>query len=143
MQTKTVLAALTAVLAFALLPAFASADAGSAVQADLSQLSTDVKALHDTLLPDLAAVTAAAQKADKTGLRAAVQKFRGDRRAAWKTVREDRHQLRVDLKAANDPSLKDTVKAAVAANQALLKEVRQDARQALAAAIALRGSSSG
>jgi hypothetical protein len=146
MKTTTVLAVLTVALAAALVPAFASAaDPGATVQADLTQLSTDVKALHDTLLPDLAAVTAAAQKSDKTGTRAAVKQFRTDRRSGWQTVIQDRKQLRTDLKAARDANvtgLKDTVKAGVTANQALLKEVRQAAAQALAAVKALRGAGS-
>ena len=145
MKTKTVLAVLTVVLAAALAPAFASAaDPAAAVQADLTQLSTDIKALHDGLLPDLAAVTAAAQKGDKAGVKAALVKLRTDNHALRPVVRKDRRQLRVDIRAARSAGaigLKETVKASVTANQALLKEVRQSAKQARDAVKALRGSS--
>jgi len=145
MKVKTVLAVLTVVVAASLVPAFASAtDPGAAVQADLTQLSTDVKALHDGLLPDLAAVTAAAQRADKSGVKAALVKLRTDNRALRPAVRKDRHQLRVDLRAARTAGvtgLKDTVNASITANQALLKELRQAANQARDAVKALRGSS--
>jgi hypothetical protein len=143
MKTLLVLSACVLVAAFA--PTLASAaDPSTTVQADLTQLSTDVKTLHDTLLPDLAAITAAAQKGDKAGAKTAFQKFRTDRRSAFQTVHQDRHQLRLDLKAAKDAGvtgLKDTVKSAVAANQTLIKDVRQAVQQAIAAVKALRGSS--
>jgi hypothetical protein len=58
---------------------------------------------------------------------------------------QDRRQLRTDLRAARDAhltGLKDGMKAAVTSNQALLKEVRRAAAQALAAVKALRGAGS-
>ena len=144
MKIKTALALLTFALAATLVPSFASAaDPAGAVQADLTQLSTDVKALHDTLLPDIAAVTTAAQNGDKAGTKDALKKLRTDRRSARRTVLVDRHQLRLDLKAAKDAGaagVKDTVKSAVTADQALLREVRQAAKQAHAAVKALHGS---
>ena len=143
---KTLLSLVACTLVAALVPALASsADPASTVQADLTQLSTDVMALHDTLLPDLTAITTAAQNGDKAGTRAAVAKWRADRRSVWPQVIQDRHQLRLDVKsakAAGVTGLKDTVKSAVAANQALLKEVRDAAQHARAAVKALRGSSS-
>jgi hypothetical protein len=142
---KTLLSLVACTLVAALVPALASsADPASTVQADLTQLSTDVKTLHDTLLPDLTTITSAAQNGDKAGTRAAVAKWRADRRSVWPLVMQDRHQLRLDVKsakAAGVTGLKDTVKSAVAANQALLKEVRDAAQQARAAVKALRGSS--
>jgi uncharacterized protein (AIM24 family) len=143
MKTKTVIAAILAALVAGLVPAFASADSG-AVQSDLAQLSTDVKAAHDAFVKDFGDITAAAQNGDKAGVKTAVGNLRTDRRALLPAVRKDRHQLRVDLKAAKAAGvtgLADTVKASVSGNRALIKEVRQAGKQALQALRALRGSS--
>ena len=75
---RTLLAALLVALAAVLVPSFAAADPGSAVQADLTQLSTDLQAAHDTLVADLGAVATAAQAGDKTGAIAAIKKARSD-----------------------------------------------------------------
>ena len=45
---RALLAALPVTLAAVLVPSFAAADPGSAVEADLTQLSTDLKAAHET-----------------------------------------------------------------------------------------------
>lgn len=147
MKTKTQLASLLAILAIAVVPAVALADdPGAAVKADVAQLTTDVKAAHDSLIADLAAVTADAQKGDKAATRADVKKFRSDRRSALHTIVGDRKQLRSDLKAAHDanvdPStLKPVVQAARAQNKAALEDLHQAADAARAAVKALLQSS--
>ena len=69
---RTLLAVLLVALAAVLVPSFAAADPGSAVQADLTQLSTDLKSAHDALVADLGAVTTAAQAGDNAGAIAAI-----------------------------------------------------------------------
>lgn len=149
MKTRTVFAALLVTLAVAVVPALALADdPGAAVKADVAQLSTDVKTAHDALITDLAAVTADAQKGDKSATRADVEKVRSDRRSLLAPIRADRRQLRADLKAARDAgvdptTLKPIVQAAREQNKAALEEVRQAAQQARAAVKALiQGSKS-
>jgi hypothetical protein len=91
---KTTLpAALFVVLAAVLAPSFAAADPGSAVQADLTQLSTDLQATHDTLVADFGAVGTAAQAGDKAGDIAAITKARSDAQTLLQAVQKDRLQL--------------------------------------------------
>jgi hypothetical protein len=142
---RALLAALLVALAAVLVPSFAAADPGSAVQADLTQLSTDIKAAHDTLVADLGAVTTAAQAGDKAGAIAAITKARSDAQTLLPAVQKDRAQLRADVKlakAANVTGLQAEVKAAVQANRALIKEIRQARRDARHAIRSLRHSSS-
>ena len=129
---RTLLAALLVALVAVLVPSFAAADPGSAVQADLTQLSTDVQAAHDALVADLGAVTTAAQAGDKAGAIAAI------RRPARTPRRSCRPSRRIALssapivklaKAANVTGLQAEVKTAVQANRALIKEIRQARRR--------------
>src|SRR4051794_25455322 len=104
-MTKILFASLLVAVAVALVPAAGLADAGSAVQADLTQLSTDLQTLHDTLVPDLQAVTAAAQSGDRAATKAAVVKARTDGKALRPALAADRKQLVVDLEAAKAAGL--------------------------------------
>ena len=142
---RTLLAALLVALVAVLVPSFAAADPGSAVQADLTQLSTDIQAAHDALVADLGAVTTAAQTGDKDGAIAAVKKARADGQTLLPAVQKDRGQLRADVKlarAANVTGLAAEVKTAVQGNRALIKEIRQARRQAAKAIRSLRHSKS-
>jgi hypothetical protein len=145
MKTKTLFAVALVALVAAFVPALSSADAGSAVQADLTQLSSDITAAHDALIADFGAITTAAQAGDKTALRTAIGELRSDRQSLLPAVQNDRKQLLVDLKAAraaNVTGLRDTVKAAIAANRAQIREIRQARHDARAAIRALRHATS-
>ena len=142
---RALLAALLVALAVVLVPSFAAADPGSAVQADLTQLSTDVQAAHDALVTDLDAVTAAANAGDKAGAIAAIGKARSDAQTLLPAVQKDRAQLRTDVKlakAGNVSGLQAEVKTTVQANRALSKEIRQARRDARKAIRSLRHSKS-
>ena len=78
MKTKTMLAALLICLAAVLVPGLASGDAGPAVQADLTQLGTDLTTAHNTLVTDATNVTTAANSGDKTAAKAALATLRSD-----------------------------------------------------------------
>ena len=142
---KTLLAALLVAFVAVLVPSFAAADPGSAVQADLTQLSTDVQAAHDALVADFGAVTTAAQAGDKAGAIAAMKKARADRQTLLPAVQKDRGQLRADVKLAHAASvagLAAEVKTAVHGNRALIREIRQARRQAAHALRSLSHSKS-
>src|SRR5262249_40190478 len=105
-------------------------------QTDLGVLATDIRTYHDTLLPDLATVTAAARANDGAGVIAALAKLTSDRRAVSQVVLRDRHQLRVDLTAAaaaRVTGLTATVTAAIMPNHLLLRDVRLAERTELRA----------
>jgi hypothetical protein len=144
-MNKTIVAAVLVVLVAVLVPSFAAADPGSAVQADLTQLSGDVKTAHDTLVPDLGAVIAAAQAGDVAGAKAAIQKARGDAKSLLPAVQKDRRQLRTDLEAARAAGvtgLAAEVKAAVQVDHPLVRDIRQARRQALLAILEARHAKS-
>jgi hypothetical protein len=141
MKTKTTLATLLIALAAVVVPALAPGDAGSTVQADLVKLSADVKTAHDALVPDLAAVTTAAQGGDKNGVRAAVVKLRSDGSTLLPAVQADRKQLVSDVKsarAAGTTGLRLEVRAAVKGNRVASRELRQARREARKAVRAFR-----
>jgi hypothetical protein len=147
MKPKTLLASLLVTFAVAVVPAVALADdPGSAVKADVAQLTADVKAAHDGLIADLGALTADAQKGDRAAVRLDVDKLRSHRHSLIGPIRSDRKQLRSDLQAARDakvdPStLKPVLQAARAQNRTALEEIHQAAGQARDALKALRQSS--
>jgi hypothetical protein len=141
-KTKTILALTFAALVFALGAALASADAGSAVQADLTQLGGDISAAHSTLIPDFNAITTAAQNGDKAAVIADIKQAQSDAATLLPAIRTDRGQLVSDLTAARGAhitGLGATVKAALVADQAAIKDIRDAARQARHAVQALRG----
>jgi hypothetical protein len=118
---------LVAVVTAAVTAVAAADDPSTAVQTDLGVLASDIRTYHDTLLPDLASVTAAARANDRTGLLAALAKLTADRRAVAQVVLRDRHQLRADLTAAaaaGVTGLTATVNAAIVPNHLLLRDVR-------------------
>jgi hypothetical protein len=142
---KTLPAALFVALAAVLVPSFAAADPGSAVQADLTQLSTDLQAAHDTLVADFGTVGTAAQAGDKTGAIAAIEKARSAAQALLPAVQKDRLQLRADVKlarAANVTGLASEVKTAIKGDRGLSKDIRQARRDARKAIRSLRHSKS-
>lgn len=140
--------ALFALMLVALLPALggaaASADPGSAVQSDLTQLAGDIAAAHTTLIGDFDAITAAAQKGDKAGVIADIKQARADAANLLPPIKSDRSQLSTDLQAARGAhvtGLGATVKAALAADRAAINDIRVAGQQARDAVQALRGSS--
>ena len=142
MKTKTILALTLVALAFTLGAALASADAGSTVQADLTQLAGDISAAHSTLIPDFDAITAAAQKGDKAGVMTDIKLAKSDAANLLPAIRTDRSQLVSDLKAARGAHLTGlgaAVKAALAADKAELTDIRDAAQQAKNAVQGLRG----
>jgi hypothetical protein len=145
MRIRGILALLSVALVTAAIPVVAAADdPGSAVQADLAVLANDVRTFHDTLLPDIAAVTTAARNGDRPGLRSALAKLSSDRRAVSQAVLRDRHQLRSDMTAATAAGatgLNATVEAAVVSNHLLLRDVRIADRLERRAVQLLRGLS--
>ena len=142
---KTLSAALFMALVAVLVPSLAAADPGSAVQADLTQLSTDLQTAHDTLVADFGAVGTAAQAGDKTGAITAIEKARSDAQALLPAIQKDRLQLRADVKlahAANVTGLASEVKTAVKGDRALIKDIRRARRDARKAIRSLRHSKS-
>ena len=145
MKTKTTLALTSAAIAFALGAGLASADAGSTVQADLTQLAGDIAAAHSTLIPDFNAITAAAQTGDKAAVITDIKQARSDAATLVPAIRTDRGQLVTDLKAARGlhlAGLGATVKAALVADKAAITDIHNAAQQAKNAVQGLRGGGS-
>ena len=144
MKTKTMLAALLICFAAAIVPTLASGDAGSAVQADVTHLGNDVASAHTTLVTDSSNVTTAAQAGDKPAVKAALTTLRSDASTLLPAVQADRKQLVTDLqaaRAAHITGLGADVKAALKADRAQIKEIRQAIRQARHAVQTLRQAS--
>jgi hypothetical protein len=144
MKTKTMLAALLICFAAALAPTLASGDAGSAVQVDLTQLGTDVTAVHNTLVTDASNVTTAAQAGDKSAIKSAITTLRSDASTLLPAVQADRKQLVTDLTAAhaaNVTGLGTDVRVALQADRVAIREIRQAIHQARQAVRALRQAS--
>jgi hypothetical protein len=144
MKTKTMFAALLICLAAVLVPALASGDAGSAVQADLTQLGTDLTTAHNTLVSDATNVTTAANGGDKTAVKTALTTLRSDASTLLPAVHADRKQLVTDLQAARAAHLTGLgtdVRAALKTDRAVLKDLREALHQARQAVRALRQAS--
>ena len=144
MKTKTILAALLVCFAAALVPTLASGDAGSAVQADLTQLGNDVTAAHNTLVTDSSNVTTAAQAGDKAAVKTAVTALRSDVSTLLPAIRADRKQLVTDLqaaRAAHVTGLGADVRPALKADRDAIREIRQAIHQARQAVRRLRQAS--
>ena len=143
MKTKTMLAALLICFAAALVPTLASGDAGSTVQADLTQFGNDVSAAHTTLLTDVSNLTTAAQAGDKAAVKTDLATLHSDASTLLPAVQAEHKQLVTDLKAAraaNVTGLGAEVKAALKADRAELREIREALHQARKAVQALRHS---
>ena len=144
MNTRILLVALLVCFAAALTPTFASADAGTTVTSDLTQLGNEVTAAHDAIVADASSVTTAAQGGDKATTKAAVAKLRSDLSTLLTPVLADRKQLFTDLqaaRAANVSGLGAEVGPALKADRAAIREIRQAIRQARKAVRALRQAS--
>ncbi len=148
MTSKTRVATVVVALGATFVPA--SALAGSvgsgAVQADLTQLSSDVSAAQTTLLADLASVNADVTSANTKALKTDIVKFRNDRTSAVETIKSDRSQLKTDLIAAHGAGvtgLAALVRPSVSADRATLRTIRQDVQQTREAVKAFIHSRSG
>ncbi len=145
MKLKTLLATVSvtalAALVAGLVPGLASADPASAVQADVTQLTSDVTAAHTALIADLSSVTTDATAGNKPAVRADVKKFRVDVASYLPPIRTDLSQLKSDLQAAhaaNVTGLRALIKSSVVADRQTIKEIRQATGQARHAVQALR-----
>jgi hypothetical protein len=141
---KTILAVTLLALVLTLGAALASADAGSTVQGDLTQLAGDISAAHATLIPDFDAISAAAQKGDKAAVVTEIKQARADAANLLPAIGTDRSQLVSDLKAARGARLTGlgaAVESALAADKAAIADIRDAAQQARNAVQGLRASS--
>ncbi|MBV8394880.1 MAG: hypothetical protein JO064_01300 [Actinobacteria bacterium] len=152
MKRLTQLAAI-AFVAAATVPVAALADDPLAtVQADITQLQTDVKTKHDTVLADAQALTADAQKlagSDKATAQATIksdlQKLSGDWKSLLAVCLSDRQKLHTDIAAAKSAGAKasDIRPLVQTANQQIRasnEDMRAGVKSAHDAVVALRQS---
>ena len=121
--TPLLVTALAAVAAAVPIATASASDPAGAVKADLTQLQADITKAHDTLLADLAKISADTAKGDRAAIKADLQAFRSDRQSLVGACHADIAQLKTDLAAAKQ------AKAGSADLRALLKSVHDLAKQ--------------
>src|SRR5579871_3039916 len=106
MNPKAFLAVTAVALVAAFMPVASYADPSSTVQADVTQLTTDVTTAQNTLMPDLTAIENDATAGNLSAVKSEIAKYRGDRGTVLPPIKTDRTTLVADIKAARQSGVK-------------------------------------
>lgn len=133
MNPKACLAVTAVALVAAFMPVASYADPTSTVQADVTQLTTDVTTAQNPLVPDLTAIESDATAGNLSAVKSDVATYRSDRGTVLPPVQGDLRTLKADLKAARQAGVKglrQLIEPSLVADRQALAQIRQAMKEA-------------